>query len=254
MRFASLGSGSCGNGTLIEHGSTCLMVDCGFSLSETERRLSRLGKHGDQLAAVLVTHEHTDHIGGIVALARKYSLTVWLTPGTWSQRRFGDFSDYKLIDRGERFVIGDLEVHPFSVPHDAREPAQFVFHDGVHSVALLTDVGCSTQEIEHALADCTALLLECNHERAMLANGPYTTSLKQRVGGDVGHLSNTQAAQLLSRIAHPRLQHVVAMHLSQTNNTPRFAQSALSDALGCVPDEIAVASQTAGLSWRELTR
>ncbi|MBI3344740.1 MAG: MBL fold metallo-hydrolase [Gammaproteobacteria bacterium] len=252
MRFASLGSGSRGNALLIEHGDSCVLVDCGFTLAETERRLARLEKSAEQLTAVLVTHEHADHVGGVGLLARKYSLPVWMTPGTWSPARFGDIPRLNFFSSHTPFTLGCLQIHPFPVPHDAREPAQFVFDDGRHRAGLLTDTGRSTAHIEEMLNRCDALLLECNHDPAMLTNGHYSASLKQRVGGPLGHLSNDQAAQLLARLDHSRLQHVVAMHLSEHNNTPQLACRALCEALRCTEEEVIVADQRAGLAWQVL--
>ena len=252
MRFASLGSGSRGNALLVEHGDSCLLVDCGFSLVETERRLARFEKTAEQISAVLVTHEHADHIGGVGLLARKYSLPVWMTPGTWSPTRFGEIPDLNFFSSHTPFVVGDIQVHPFPVPHDAREPAQFVFDSGHHRLGLLTDTGRSTGHIEVMLNRCDALLMECNHDATMLANGHYSASLKQRVGGPLGHLSNDQATQLLASLDHSRLQHVVAMHLSEHNNTPQRARRALSDAMDCAESEISLADQCAGLAWQVL--
>ncbi len=251
MRFASLGSGSKGNGTLVEHAGTCLLIDCGFSLRETEQRLARLGNQGEALSAILITHEHGDHISGVVALARKYSLPVWMTPGTWSAKRFGDLPVH-FFSSHMSFAINALQIHPFPVPHDAREPSQFVLTDGAFRLGILTDTGCSTPHIEHMLTACDALLLECNHDGAMLANGSYSGALKQRVGGDLGHLSNAQAAQILDRVNHSGLQHVVAAHLSEKNNTPARVRASLSKVLGCQSDDIVIADQETGLGWREL--
>lgn len=252
MRFACLGSGSRGNALLIEHGDSCVLVDCGFTLAETERRLARLEKSAEQLTAVLVTHEHADHVGGVDLLARKYSLPVWMTPGTWSPARFGNIPRLNFFSSHTPFALGCLQIHPFPVPHDAREPTQFVFDDGRHRVGLLTDTGRSTTHIEAMLNRCDALLLECNHDAGMLTNGHYSASLKQRVGGPLGHLSNDQAAQLLARLDHSRLQHVVAMHLSEHNNTPQLARRALCEALRCTEEEVTVADQRAGLAWQAL--
>jgi len=138
------------------------------------------------------------------------------------------------------------------VPHDATEPVQYVFGDGAAKLGVLTDAGCATPHIEAMLHGCHALVLECNHDTAMLANGDYPYFLKQRVGGRLGHLSNDDAARLLARLDNSRLQHIVAAHLSQKNNLPELAVTALSRALGCAEDWIAVASQQEGLGWRDV--
>ncbi len=252
MRFASLGSGSRGNATLIEQDKTCVLVDCGFTLKEIERRLARLHHDAARLTAILVTHEHADHVSGVGALTRKYALPVWMTPGTWSLRRFGDLPKLNFFNSHESFAIEDLHLRPFPVPHDAREPCQFVFESGAHRLGLLTDTGCCTPYIEKMLDACDALLIECNHDSGMLAEGSYSPSLKHRVGGSLGHLNNAQAAQLLTRLDSSRLQHLVAMHLSEKNNTPVLAQEALSKALGCEPEWIGIADQYDGLAWRAL--
>lgn len=252
LQFASLGSGSRGNATLIEHESTCLLVDNGFSVVELERRLSRAGRSLDDLGAILVTHEHGDHMRGVAALARRTQLPVWMTTGTAAAVEQCHLIDLHLFNCHQPFAIDDLQVQPFPVPHDAREPAQFVFSDGSRQLGVLTDVGRSTPHIEALLNRCDALLLECNHDTGMLANGRYPPPLKQRVSSDHGHLSNDQAAGLLERIDCSRLQHIVAAHLSEENNTPDQARSALAGALNCTPDWIAVCDQKAGLPWRSI--
>ena len=161
MRFASLGSGSEGNGLLVESGATRILVDCGFRLSETVRRLARLGLAPSDLAAVLVTHEHDDHVGGVARFARRYDLPVYLTYGTLVALglRGSMMPRVSLIDSHSPFAIGDLEVHPYPVPHDAREPSQFVFSDGDRRLGLLTDTGDSTPHIERMLSGIDALVL-----------------------------------------------------------------------------------------------
>lgn len=253
MRFASLGSGSRGNGTLIEAGRTTVLLDCGFSLSETRRRLALLGRAPEQLSAIVVTHEHSDHIGGVERLARHHKIPVYATPGTARHAKITHLPQLHLFNSHETFSIGDLQVQPFPVPHDAWEPAQFVFSDGQRRLGVLTDVGCWTPHIETQLNGCDALLLECNHDIEMLISGRYPPSLKQRVGGRHGHLSNAQAAELLSRLEHGRLQHLVAAHLSEENNRPQLAQQALAEVVGCEVEWIGVALQDNGLEWRTIS-
>jgi phosphoribosyl 1,2-cyclic phosphodiesterase len=264
FRFASLGSGSEGNALIAEvadgTGVTRLLLDCGFGIRECERRLDRLGVPAASLAGVLVTHEHGDHIGGVERLARKHKIPVWMTYGTFVASNLGGAGPYKsalditvkLFDHHEAFCVGAIEVQPFPVPHDAREPAQFVLSDGARRLGVLTDLGGSTPHVEAMLAGVDALVLECNHDGELLRNGPYPERLKARVGGAYGHLANGQAAGLLGRIAHPRLSHVVAAHLSRQNNTPELARGALAAVLGCAPDWIGVADQDEGFGWRSL--
>ena len=254
MRFACLGSGSQGNALVVEAGNTRLLLDCGFTLRETFIRLVRLGLEPDTIDAVVVTHEHSDHICGVARFARKLGIPVWLTHGTLRSagKAFASLAGVNIIEGYERFSIGDIEVEPYPVPHDAEEPAQFVFGNGALRLGVLTDTGCSTPHIEEILSDCNALVLECNHDAQMLANSDYPESLKRRVGGRFGHLENAAAASLLARLNCSRLQHVIAAHLSQKNNTPLLAQTILSDALNCEVDWIGVASQSEGFGWRQL--
>lgn len=254
MRFALLGSGSEGNALLVQAGQTSLLMDCGFSLAETGARLARLGLDAEQLSGIVVTHEHGDHISGVARLARKHQLPVWITHGTRRQqaKTLGDLPGITEINPHASFAIGDIEVQPYLVPHDAAEPVQYVFGNGTKRLGVLTDVGCATPHIEATLNGCDALVLECNHDAQMLADGDYHYRLKQRVGGRLGHLSNADAAVLLARLDTQRLQHIVAAHLSHKNNLPQLAVAALSGALGCSEDWIAVATQEQGLDWREL--
>lgn len=252
MRFASLGSGSRGNATLVEADTTLVMIDCGFSCRETERRLSQLGRTPVDVDAILVTHEHGDHVRGVPPLARKYDLPVWMTRGTRRMLRDDRLPCVNHFDGHSGFTIGALEVHPFTVPHDAREPCQFTFEHGELRLGVLTDTGRLTPHILECLHDCDALLLECNHDADMLANGTYPDSLKVRVGGALGHLSNAQASALLSQLDTSRLQHLVAAHLSDKNNRPSLARAALAGVLECEPDWIGIADQEEGLDWRTI--
>ena len=252
MRFASLGSGSRGNATLIEADSTRILVDCGFSLTETRSRLARLDVDAASIDAILVTHEHSDHASGVSRLAARFEIPVWCTAGTLNAcGRFG-IDSAELFNPHEEFAIGALQITPVAVPHDAREPSQFIFSDGDSRLGVLTDTGHITPHIERIFDGCQALLLECNHDSERLLEGPYPASLKARVGGPLGHLSNVQAASLLTALDLSRLRHLVAAHLSDKNNTPQLAQAALAGAVGCEPDWIAVADQIQGLDWREL--
>jgi phosphoribosyl 1,2-cyclic phosphodiesterase len=228
-------------------------MDCGFSLQETVHRLARLELTPQHITAIVVTHEHSDHIAGVARFARKFATPVFITHGTL-RSQYSAFTNVitSEINPHHTFAIGDVQVQPYPVPHDAAEPVQFVFNDGNKRLGVLTDVGMPTPHIEVTLNGCDALVLECNHDIEMLANSEYPYSLKQRVGGRLGHLSNDQASELLARLDVSRLQHIVAAHLSRKNNTPELAVQALSGALGCAADWIGVAKQEEGLAWREL--
>jgi len=252
VRFASLGSGSKGNATLVEAGATRVLVDCGFSCIETEKRLARLSLEASDLSAILVTHEHADHISGVARLSRRHQLPVWMTAGTEAVHKGGAVAAWHCFNGHQAFNIGELRIEPFPVPHDAREPCQFVFSDGERRLGLLTDVGSITSHIVQALLNLDAIILECNHDPDMLASGPYPPVLKQRVGGPFGHLSNQQAANLLARIDTDRLQHLMIGHLSEKNNHPELPRALLSEVLGCHAGDILVADQPDGLSWLSL--
>ncbi len=256
MRFACLGSGSRGNAVLVESGATSLMMDCGFSLADTRMRLARLGKAAGDLTGVVLTHEHADHVRGIGFLARRFELPVWMTRGTFRavEKLVGVLPTVRFFNPHETFAIDDLLVTPFPVPHDAREPSQFVFSDGAVRLGVLTDTGSNTTHIETTLDGCDGLILECNHDREMLFAGPYPEPLKARIGGNRGHLDNATAAKILGKVGSTHLQHVVAAHLSEKNNSPALAREALSGVLGCTPEWIQVADQGCGLSWRSLSR
>ena len=253
MRFASLGSGSQGNALVVSAGTTLLMVDCGFGLKDCCTRLGRLGLDPDDLDAILVTHEHGDHIGGVARFAARHGIPVWLTHGTARHLEAHERVPLHHIDGYARFAIGDLEIAPFPVPHDASEPAQFTIGDGARRLGILTDAGSVTPHMIDMLSGCEGLFLECNHDEDLLRESDYPASLIERVAGDWGHLSNAAAADLLRSVAGDHLQHVVAAHLSQQNNRPELAREALSDALGCAPEWIAVARQDDGIDWRQLT-
>ena len=196
----------------------------------------------------MVTHEHSDHIGGVTRFANKFSLPVWLTHGSLAYLANLDQTplDTRVIDSNSAFAVGDLYIEPFPVPHDAREPIQFVFGDGQHRLGVLTDTGMITPHIEQMLSGCDALVLECNHDANLLANGPYPTSLKQRVGGRFGHLDNSAAADLLRSIDTQQLTHLVAAHLSQKNNLPELARAALAER-STARSWIGIADQALGL-------
>lgn len=254
MRFASLGSGSRGNALVVDAGETRILLDCGFSTQVMAEKLGRLGLSPDELDCVLVTHEHSDHMAGVFKFARRYQLPVFLTHGTHAAAPRGKtpLPDLRLIDSQMPIRIGNLEISPFPVPHDAREPVQYVFSDGRHRLGVLTDTGSITPHIVKVLNACDALVLECNHDPDMLAASSYPAMLKKRIAGRFGHLDNAAAASLLRRIDVSRLQHLLAAHLSQENNRPELAVAALASALNCAEAWIGVACQEAGFGWRQM--
>jgi phosphoribosyl 1,2-cyclic phosphodiesterase len=254
VRFSSLGSGSEGNALLVEaqEGATTtrLLLDCGFSAKEVERRLARIGASLDLLDAIVITHEHGDHVGSALTLARKHSIPLYMSWGTARAAGADEADvDLRVLWSDEPTAIGAIEALPYTVPHDAREPLQFVFSNGARRLGVLTDVGTSTPHISAVLSGCDALVLECNHDLAMLAASRYPASLKARIGGTHGHLNNDTAAQILESLDRSRLRHIVAAHLSQQNNLPELARAALAGVLCAAPTEVIVASQEEGFDW-----
>ncbi len=221
MRFCTLGSGSRGNATIIDSGQTRILLDCGFPARELEARAETINFDLASLDAILVTHEHGDHISGVGAVARRYGLGVHASHGTFRSGKFGRLPEFNKINpHASIFSIGDIEIKPVAVPHDAREPCQFIFSSNGIRLGILTDLGCITPTIIKAFQELNLLLLETNHDVDMLRRGPYPPSLQARVGGNHGHLNNFQAIEFLKQIQHETLAQLVLGHLSEKNNHP----------------------------------
>jgi len=251
VEIASLGSGSRGNATLLASPRTKLLIDCGFSLREIERRAAARAIDLSALEALLLTHEHSDHAAGAAALARRHGLPVYLSHGT--ARATGlDVAgglDLRCFDAGSSFRIGDLQVLAVPVPHDAREPVQYRFDCAGIRVGVLTDLGSVTAHLQGVFADCDLLMLEFNHDRDMLRAGPYPPALKRRVGGDWGHLSNGQALELLDGVDRQRLRHLVVAHVSEKNNCRERVLAALSQRFPELLPGLCFADQVRGFDW-----
>ncbi|MGS2718511.1 MBL fold metallo-hydrolase [Eionea flava] len=259
IAFSSLGSGSKGNGTVVRSindgdssTSTTVLIDCGFTLKETERRLARIGLKPEQLDAVLVTHEHGDHIKGVGPLARKYKLPVYMTAGTQRSKKAGELSTVSIIHHYEAFEVNQFKITPVAVPHDASEPAQYIIECGNKRLGILTDLGNVSPHVEMHYQSCDALILEANHDPAMLASGAYPLSLKQRVGGAWGHLSNQQAARFLASVDRQKLEHLVVAHISQQNNSVDLVQQVFGD-LPAPINNVVYACQDEGFDWLSLS-
>lgn len=254
IRFKSLGSGSSGNATVVQARGgarlTHLLVDCGLGIREVDKRLAAAGMLAEQIDAIFVTHEHGDHIGCARQLAVRERIPVYMSEGTYAAIGRPDFAGLlRLAGDGCPIDLGGMEVRPFTVPHDAREPLQLTCDDGDVRLGVLTDLGHVTAHVEQALDGCATLLLECNHDEAMLMASTYPAFLKRRVGGAWGHLANSAAAALAqSLLATGRLRQVVAAHLSEQNNTPELARSALEAATGTAA-EIHIADGRNGSGW-----
>jgi phosphoribosyl 1,2-cyclic phosphodiesterase len=254
LKFASLGSGSEGNALLVSSvsgtASTTVMLDCGFGLRETERRLARLNLAPSDVSGIVVTHEHQDHVGGVFKLARRHRIPVWLSHGTCQAVKHQATGVQIHICRdGAPFGIGSLEILPYTVPHDAREPLQYVFSSGGMRLGVLTDAGHATRHLIDVLGGCSALVLECNHDTDMLARSDYPASLKRRIGGPYGHLSNEATAQILAAVDQSRLNIVVGAHLSRQNNSAALARNALMSALNSARPGVMIAEQDEGFDW-----
>jgi phosphoribosyl 1,2-cyclic phosphodiesterase len=254
LRFCSLGSGSTGNATLVEATSggrtSRLLIDCGFALRELDARLARVGLSASDIDAVFITHEHGDHIGCVRALARRERLSVWMSEGTWLASGGHDFEGRLcLAHDGLQIQVGELAIEPFTVPHDAREPLQLRCTDGARVLGILTDLGHATPYVLGRLVGLHALLLEFNHDSDLLAGSAYPPFLKQRVGGNYGHLSNRAAAAIARSVLHGGLRHVVGAHLSEQNNRPELVRQVMAEALGGSAGEMLTASALDGSPW-----
>ena len=257
LRVASLGSGSSGNSLVVERGNRRLLIDAGFSCRQIEKRLAVLGLEASGLDAILLTHEHGDHARGIDLMCRRYGLPVYMTAGTLESVKLSDQarSAAVVIASGRPTEVKGFEVEAFGLPHDAREPVGFLVEDtDGRRVGLAADLGSRTQLAWGRLHDLDLLVLEANHDLDMLRTGPYPWSLKQRVAGRHGHLSNREAAEGLPELVNDRLRWVALYHLSRTNNQPALAASVVGDVLmreGC-DAEVAVCSQHEPSAWMEV--
>jgi len=252
MRFASLGSGSKGNSTVVESDTACVMVDCGFGLRNACTRLERIGKSPEDLTAIIVTHEHSDHWKGIGALSAKYNIPVYLSAGSLKAKQIQSGEAlFNCIDSHRDFYVGDICIKPVPVPHDAREPIQYILSNGKVQLGILTDLGHVTPHVVSSYSKCDALLLECNYDDDMLLDGPYPRFLKDRVSGMFGHLSNRQAADLLLALDLSRLKTLVIGHISAKNNDVSLIKAAIEPLCG---EDIVLsfADQESGSPWMEI--
>jgi phosphoribosyl 1,2-cyclic phosphodiesterase len=233
-----------------------VLIDCGLNLRDTEKRLARVGLVPADLAGILITHEHGDHAGCAFDFAAAHRVAIYLTYGTLvaleAEGKVLEGVKKILLESKDQIVIGELEVAPFTVPHDAREPVQFVLSDGDARLGVLTDIGVSTPHVERTLSGLDALVLECNYDHDMLWAGPYPKWLKERIAGPFGHLDNRESERLLGALDRSRLKHVIGAHLSQHNNTPALARASLARALGCEESWVGLATQDDGFDWRSL--
>lgn len=229
MRLCSIASGSSGNCIYVGSDQTHLLIDTGISKKRIDAGLSELDVKGEELQGILITHEHSDHIQGLGVFSRKYKIPIYATPGTikgiQSCVTLGELPEGLLhpIQTDEKFSLGDIEIEPFCISHDANEPSGYRMECNGKAVAVATDLGKYDDYIVSKLQKLNAILLEANHDIHMLEVGPYPYHLKRRVLGDRGHLSNELSGRLLCDILHDNLKHIVLGHLSKENNYPRLA-------------------------------
>ena len=240
-----LASGSKGNATFISDGVTSLLIDAGFSGVEIERRLKVRGIKPEDIDAILVSHEHGDHIQGVGVLARRYDLPVYINKKTLqaASSQLGNIDNKKIFECGSSFIINKLKIHPFSISHDAADTTGFTVKKNKIKVGIATDLGIATSMVKEHLKGSSLLVLEANHDPEMLSNGPYPWYLKQRIKGRTGHLSNVDSKKLLEEIKHDQLGHMILAHLSGKNNTPDKALCEVGLAIADCNTKLHVATQ-----------
>ncbi len=252
-----MASGSRGNCSLVASSSTRILVDAGLSGRETFKRLKGLGERTEDISAILITHEHSDHVAGLQRLATKLKIPVFLTEGThhaWNRAmrdeegRVPELPRTEHFSAGRSFRVGDIEVSPFTIPHDAADPVGFTFRAEGIKIGFATDLGYMPASVRNHLRGCNVLLMESNHDVEMLRSGPYPWSVKQRVMSRVGHLSNDSLAEFFSSDYDGVAEYVVLAHLSEQNNHPEVARASAEQALrarqGLWSNRVLLASQT----------
>ena len=245
LAICILASGSRGNAVYISGGSTSILIDAGLSGIEIERRLKSKELYPEDLDAIIVSHEHTDHIQGVGVLSRRFNLPVYISSKTEKAAvsQLGNVRVIKHFECGSTFMIKDLSIHPFSISHDAEDPSGFTVNQNGTKIGLATDLGIATSMVKEHLKGCSLLILEANHDEDMLLNGPYPWPVKQRIRSRTGHLSNEASKNLLKEVQHDRLQYVMLAHLSETNNTPQKALSEVGRAITGCHAQLDVATQ-----------
>ena len=233
MRFSVLASGSSGNACYVETDHTKIIIDAGLSGRELARRLALIAVDPAAIDALVITHEHSDHIKGVGPLSRRFDIPVYINGPTLKKgmKTLGNLSRPVHLQTGQTINIHDLVIETFTKCHDAADPMGLVLASNGQRLGIVTDLGRSTPVVEDRIKDCRALVLEFNHDEDMLARGPYPLELKRRIKGQDGHLSNSQAAKLLGNIAHDELNVVVLAHISDKNNAPEKALEEANRAL-----------------------
>ena len=240
-----LASGSKGNCIHVSAGSKSLLVDAGLSAREIERRMHDRALAPERLQAIIVSHEHSDHIRGVGVLARRYGLPVYMSSATAGAAlsRLGKIPQSCYFEAGIPFRIAPFSIHPFNITHDAVDPVGFTIGMNGSRIGIATDLGTVTGLVEEHLKGCRLLVIEANHDLDMLNDGPYPWPLKQRIRSRHGHLSNEAAGELLRAVLNDKLKHVVLGHLSETNNTSRRALEIVRKAIDAPHVDVMVARQ-----------
>lgn len=236
MKLESLKSGSKGNACLVYTDKTKILVDCGVSGKAVGAEMEKIGLSPDAINAIVVTHEHNDHIRGIGVMMRRYNIPVYANSATWAEIMRSDLGrmnddNIKIFEGTEPFAVGDINVCPFKIPHDAAYPVGYAFDDGHSRAAVATDMGMLTEDVFRKIGGCRDVLIEANHDINMLEMGPYPYHLKRRIRGNLGHLSNDDAAKAAEFLVRMGAERIVLGHLSDENNYPKLAYETVNAGL-----------------------
>ncbi len=241
-----LASGSRGNAIYISDGETSILVDAGLSGKEIERRMTIRGLEPESIDAIVISHDHTDHVMGAGVMSRRYNIPVYMNPKTFfaAEKRVGKIDALRFFECGEYFMAGTLRIHPFSISHDAADPSGFTVEVNNRKIGIATDLGIANLIVRQYLKNSNVLVLEANHDPQMLfANEDYPWALKQRVKSRKGHLSNEEASELLEELVHSDLSHIVLAHLSEENNSPQKAFEVIKPVLEGFNVNLSIAKQ-----------
>lgn len=252
MRFASLGSGSKGNATLIESDGACILLDCGFSRRTLLQRLGDLGVCVSDIQAICITHEHSDHVKGVQAIAENDGIKIYSSFGTARKMNWLEHPLWHCLKQGESTCLAGIEVKPYLVPHDAQEPFQYIFEKSGKKLGILSDLGFVTPHLLKAFKRCHGLQIEANHDPYMLRNGPYPISLQKRVEGNYGHLSNQQCADFVQHVYWSGLSKLTIGHISEKNNSQQLVKDVLSRAIPTESLEPQILDQSQVGDWQIL--
>jgi phosphoribosyl 1,2-cyclic phosphodiesterase len=246
MRLCVLASGSKGNSIFVQYEDQAIVIDCGLSGKEFKKRLDFAGLSEEAIKAIIISHEHSDHISGAGILSRKYGIPLYINQKTFeaAEKKIGKTESTVFFECGESFQIDTFIVHPFSISHDTEDPAGFTVTTPKGKLGIATDLGVASLVVKQHLKECNVLVLEANHDPGMLLeNENYPWPLKQRVKGRHGHLSNEESAQLIQEVLHSDLNHVIMAHLSEENNLPEKVERSIQKAIHGRDIKISIASQ-----------